>query len=71
MRPLDREFPTTDSLAGATPEERWLLGEPLPAFVEGRIASRWWLPTDEDISRMSRFSRDADRNQAIRVVKYD
>lgn len=71
MRPLDREFPTADSLAGATPEERWLLGEALPAMVDGRISSRWWLPSDEDVSRMSRFSRDADRNQAVHVVKYD
>jgi len=64
MRPLDREFPTADSLANATPEERWLLGEPRPAL-------RWWLPSDEDASRMKRFSRDSDRNKALHVVKYD
>ena len=71
MRPLDRDFPTSSSLAGASPEERWLLSEALPTFVEDRIASRWWLPADEDTSRMGRFSRDADRGQAISFVKYD
>jgi len=71
MRPLDRDFPTSDSLAGATPEERWLLSEALPTFVEDRIASRWWLPTDVDTSRMNRFSRDASRHEDIHVAKYD
>jgi len=71
MRPLDRDFPKVDSLAGATAEERWLLGEALPTFVDGRIASRWWLPTDEDTGRMSRFARDTDRHRAIHVAKYD
>jgi ectoine hydroxylase-related dioxygenase (phytanoyl-CoA dioxygenase family) len=64
MRPLDREFPTEAALAGASPEERWLLGEP-------RTAIRWWLPSDEDVKRMSRFSRDADRAKTVKVVKYD
>lgn len=64
MRPLDREFPTEAALAGADPEVRWLLGEPRPSL-------RWWLPSDEDAARMNRFSRDADRNRAVKVVKYD
>jgi len=64
MRPFDREFPTAASLAGATPEERWLLGEPRPSL-------RWWLPSDEDASRMSRYARDADRDKAVKVLKYD
>jgi len=64
MRPLDREFPGEGALAGATPEESWLLGEPRPS-------NRWWIPSKEDITRMSRFSRDADRNKAVDVVKYD
>jgi ectoine hydroxylase-related dioxygenase (phytanoyl-CoA dioxygenase family) len=53
MRPLDREFPTTESLAGLSDEERWLLGEPRPA-------QRWWLPGGDDAKRMARFARDAD-----------
>jgi ectoine hydroxylase-related dioxygenase (phytanoyl-CoA dioxygenase family) len=71
MRPLDRTFPPAGSLPNATPEERWLLNEDIPFLAEGRNASRWWLPGDEDTSRMSRYSRDADRNKAIKVVKYD
>jgi len=53
MRPLDREFPTEEQLAGLSPEERWLLGEPRPAM-------RWWLPTAEDSQRMARFKRDGE-----------
>lgn len=64
MRPLDREFPAEGSLLDATDEERWLLGEFRPA-------ARWWLPSDEDASRMKRFARDSDQNQSVRVVKYD
>ncbi len=64
MRPLDRDFPSEGALAGASPEERWLLGEPRPAI-------RWWLPSDEDVKRMSRFARDADRNRTLAFTKYD
>jgi ectoine hydroxylase-related dioxygenase (phytanoyl-CoA dioxygenase family) len=51
MRPLDREFPTEADLAGLSPEERWLLGEPRPAL-------RWWLPQGDDATRMNRFAPD-------------
>ncbi len=51
MRPVDRDFPTEEQLAGVTPEESWILGEPRPAL-------RWWLPTPEDRLRMSRYARD-------------
>jgi len=51
MRPLDRELPTHEQLAGLSDEERWLLGEPRPAM-------RWWLPRGNDTERMSRFRRD-------------
>ncbi len=64
MRPLDREFPTEAALAGASPEERWLLGEPRPSH-------RWWLPSDEDARRMSRYAREADRAKTVKVVTYD
>ena len=71
MRPLDRELPAGGSLGGASDEERWLLGESLPGFVAGRIASRWWLPGGDDLARMGRFARDADRDKAIQVSDYD
>ena len=64
MRPADRDFPAEGSLDGVTAEESWLLGEPRPAI-------RWWLPSKEDVARMSRFSRDADRDQAVRFVNYE
>jgi ectoine hydroxylase-related dioxygenase (phytanoyl-CoA dioxygenase family) len=51
MRPVDREFPTEEQIAGLTPEERWILGEP-------RRAQRWWIPNKDDLNRMSRFKRD-------------
>ncbi len=51
MRPVDREFPTEEQIAGLTPEERWILGEPRPA-------QRWWIPNKDDLNRMSRFKRD-------------
>jgi hypothetical protein len=50
LRPFDREFPDAESIAHRTPEERFLLGEPRPA-------KRWWLPTEEDRHRMSRYAR--------------
>lgn len=53
MRPLDREFPSAESLAGLSDEERWLLGEPRPA-------QRWWLPSSDDAQRMARFARQGD-----------
>ncbi len=64
MRPLDREFPGEDSLNGATAEERWILGEARPA-------NRWWIPSGDDLKRMSRYSRDANREQTITFKKYD
>lgn len=53
MRPLDRESPTEENLAGLSAEERWLLGEP-------RSAQRFWLPVGDDATRMARFARDHD-----------
>ena len=63
MRPLDREFPSEADLAGRTPEERWLLGEPRPAM-------RWWIPSPADLGRMSRFRRDSD-TPISEVTRYD
>ena len=63
MRPLDREFPSEEALAGLSDEERWLLGEPRPAL-------RWWLPSPEDARRMARFRRNADAPVAA-VARYD
>jgi hypothetical protein len=54
MKPLDREYPTLEQLAGHSAEERWLLGEPRPAL-------KWWLPSADDMLRMNRFARDAAR----------
>ena len=71
MRPLDRDLPAAGSLTDASAEERWLLGESLPTFVAGRIASRWWLPGGDDMARMNRFARDAERHRAIQVADYD
>ena len=50
MRPVDREFPTEADLAGCSPIERWLLGEPRPAL-------RWWLPNAEDRARLAAYGR--------------
>jgi ectoine hydroxylase-related dioxygenase (phytanoyl-CoA dioxygenase family) len=50
MRPGAREFPTEAQLEGCTPVERWLLGEPRPAL-------RWWLPNEEDRSRLAAYGR--------------
>ena len=50
LRPYDREFPSAESLAHRTPEERFLLGEPRPA-------RRWWIPTGEDNRRLARYAR--------------
>lgn len=63
MRPLDREFPGADDLAGISEEARWLLGEFRPAM-------RWWLPESEDLQRMARFKRD-DENAVTSSVNYD
>lgn len=63
MRPLDREFPTEEQLAGCTSEERWLLGE-------WRPAQRWWLPMGDDAARLSRFRRDSER-PVEGVVNFD
>ncbi len=53
MRPVDRDFPTEDQVAGLTDEERWLLGEPRPAM-------RWWIPRGDDSQRMGRFAPDTN-----------
>jgi ectoine hydroxylase-related dioxygenase (phytanoyl-CoA dioxygenase family) len=63
MRPLDREFPTAEQLAGLSAEECWLLGEPRPAM-------RWWLPKADDAQRMARFKRDGE-NAVTRTTNYE
>jgi len=64
MKPLDREYPTEAQLAGNSPEERWLLGEPRPAM-------RWWLPDSQDLMRTQRFARDSDRSKSVQTVRYE
>jgi ectoine hydroxylase-related dioxygenase (phytanoyl-CoA dioxygenase family) len=63
MRPLDRELPVEGELAGMTAEERWLLGEHRPAL-------RWWIPNEQDLTRMARFRRGSEAADP-RVVRYD
>lgn len=58
MRPIDRDFPTVAELAevnGASAEERWLRSEPRPPV-------RWFKLSDDDMSRLDRYKRDADSN---------
>jgi ectoine hydroxylase-related dioxygenase (phytanoyl-CoA dioxygenase family) len=50
MRPLDREPLRPGDGPGLSAEERWLLGEP-------RESMRWWLPSAEDKTRLSRYER--------------
>jgi ectoine hydroxylase-related dioxygenase (phytanoyl-CoA dioxygenase family) len=64
MRPVDRDFPSTQSLEGATEEQRWLLGEPRPAM-------RWWLPDGQDVARMGRFARDSAQGKQLAFTKYE
>lgn len=47
---VDRDFPSEADLAGKTPEQRWILGEPRPAL-------RWWLPQGDDAQRLARYAR--------------
>lgn len=55
MRPVDRADPTWADLAGCSPEEAWLLGEPRDNPL------RWWLPNADDLQRLARFARHASR----------
>jgi len=64
MKPLDREYPTAESLQGLEPEAKWLLGEPRPPI-------RWWLPSEDDMKRMDRYRREADKGKDTKTVYYD
>lgn len=64
MKPLDREYPTAESLTGLTPETKWLLGEPRPPV-------QWWLPSEADLQRMDKYKRRVDQGKATKTVYYD
>jgi ectoine hydroxylase-related dioxygenase (phytanoyl-CoA dioxygenase family) len=64
MKPLDREYPTAEAIAHHNPETRWMLGEPRPAL-------RWWLPSGEDLNRLSRYTRDSKRGEKVETVRYE
>jgi len=64
MKPLDREYPDAESLQGLESETRWLLGEPRPPI-------RWWLPSEEDMTRLDKYKREADKGKATKTVYYD
>lgn len=64
MKPLDREYPTAESIEKLPSETKWVLGEPRPPV-------RWWLPSEDDLQRLDKYKRQADQEKPTKTVYYD